>query len=183
MPGFDANGRLLEPANGLQRTMAMLAIPLAIAVPVWFGLGRVILIQEAGWATIMLVGLSMVVAVVMVVHAVLTMIRAGKVRPFAAGIRSSWAALAVGVIVFLLPFFIEDFGDQGPASPAPVSRWFGLSSEVSGPISGLLLLLGIAAIVVMIVLDIVDLMVTRRAIDERRAAHFQQMAGPRPPMR
>lgn len=144
-------------ATPFQRAMAWLVVPLAVLLPVWFAMGRMVITRDGGWATIMLMGLAVIGAGVLALHAILTCSYASKVYSFAAGRKASWAALAAYLLVVVIPLWVEDYGDVGPSSPAPMSDWFGLPDQLAGAVLMVLLGLLCFALVAMIVLDIVEL--------------------------
>lgn len=167
---LDPAGRLLVAASPLQRWLARLAFPLVVLVPGWFGLGRLLLPGGGGWATLMLMSLALIGLAVILLHAVLTTLHASRVRPFAAGRGASRATLVVCLLVAVIPFWVEDHADYPPASPAPVTRWFGVPAEVAGPVLLGLMVLLFLAVGAMLLLDVIELDEVSRARQERQAA-------------
>lgn len=173
--GLDPTGRVLVAASPLQRTMAVLAFPMMIAIPAWFVLGHVVL-SGGGWMVLILGYLGVIVAGAMLVHAILATVHATKVLPFSAGRWSSRAGLAVCVLVAVFPLFVADFGDAGPSLPSSMTRWFGMSDAASGIMMmvcmTLLALVGVA----MIVADGIELQRIVREHQQRNYAFAQAHA-------
>lgn len=144
-------------ASNFQVAMAVLAWPMVVVGPLWFGLGQIALNSGGGWMTFIgLLFLAPIHAAVSLLHAILVTVHARRLGQWAAGPKSSITSLAFYVCTALYPFTVPDFGDSGPVVLSRLMAWFGVSESISSAVCYSLWFVIAGIALVMIVCDLLE---------------------------
>jgi len=112
------------------RTVFVAQWALALALPMWIFLGRVLVGSEVGWMVVFGLIYGPIIVLLLLIPPIVALFD-GEARR-ARSVRRAYAiaSAVVWIALFLCGLALPDGGDDAPY-PSALSRWFGLSDDAS----------------------------------------------------